>query len=169
MTDSFGVVTKFSYDRWHNVSEAADSRGNVTRYSYDGFGRCIEVVNAKGARQRRRYDLVGRSIGVDDFDGNHIQLSYDGIDNLIHYEDDHQKVEYGYEGMWKLVRRRDHRGVINFFHDCEERLREVRNENWESYDFTLDAAGYVIAESGFDGATRYYERDSAGRVLKETS
>lgn len=168
VTDSFGVVTKLSYDRWHNVSEAADSRGNVTRYSYDGLGRCIEVINAKGARQRRRYDLVGRIIGVDDFDGNHIQLSYDGIDNLIHYQDDHQKVEYGYEGMWKLVRRRDHRGVINFFHDCEERLREVRNENWESYDFTLDAAGYVIAESGFDGATRYYERDSAGRVLKET-
>ena len=168
VTDSFGVVTKLSYDRWHNVSEAADSRGNVTRYSYDGLGRCIEVVNAKGARQRRRYDLVGRIIGVDDFDGNHIQLSYDGIDNLIHYQDDHQKVEYGYEGMWKLVRRRDHRGVINFFHDCEERLREVRNENWESYDFTLDAAGYVIAESGFDGATRYYERDRAGRVLKET-
>ena len=54
--------------------------------------------------------------------------------------------------MWKLVCRRDHRGVINFFHDCEERLREVRNENWESYNFTLDAAGYVIDESGFDGA-----------------
>ena len=54
--------------------------------------------------------------------------------------------------MWKLVCRRGHRGVINFFHDCEERLREVRNENWESYNFTLDAAGYVIAESGFDGA-----------------
>ena len=98
----------------------------------------------RGARQRRRYDLVGRIIGVDDFDGNHIKLSYDGIDNLIHYQDDHQEVEYGYEGMWKLVRRRDHRGVINFFHDCEERLKEVRNENWESYDFTLDAAGYVI-------------------------
>ena len=54
--------------------------------------------------------------------------------------------------MWKLVRCRDHRGVINFFHNCEERLREVRNENWESYDFTFDAAGYVVAESGFDGA-----------------
>jgi len=168
VTDSFGVVTKLSYDRWHNVCEAADSRGNVTRYSYDGLGRCIEVINAKGARQRRRYDLVGRIIGVDDFDGNHIKLSYDGIDNLVHYQDDHQEVEYGYEGMWKLVRRRDHRGVINFFHDCEERLKEIRNENWESYDFTLDAAGYVIAESGFDGTTRYYERDSAGRVLKET-
>ena len=54
--------------------------------------------------------------------------------------------------MWKLVRCRDHRGVINFFHYCEERLKEVRDENWESYDFTLEAAGYVIAESGFDGA-----------------
>ena len=30
VTDSFGVVTKLSYDRWHNVCEAADSRGNVT-------------------------------------------------------------------------------------------------------------------------------------------
>ena len=53
-------------------------------------------------------------------------------------------MEYGYEGMWKLVRRRDHRGVINFFHDCEERLKEVRNENWESYDFTLDAAAMSL-------------------------
>ena len=59
-------------------------------------------------------------------------------------------------------------GQLGFVYDCEERLREVRNENWESYDFTLDAAVYVVAESGFDGATRYYERDSAGRVLKET-
>lgn len=48
------------------------------------------------------------------------------------------------------------------------RLKEVRNENWDSYDFKLDAAGYVISESGFDETTRYYERDSAGRVLKET-
>ena len=32
-------------------------------------------------------------------------------------------MEYGYSGMWKLTRRRDHRGVVNFRYDREERLR----------------------------------------------
>lgn len=55
-------------------------------------------------------------------------LTYDGIDNLLAYKDDHQEVEYGYEGMWKLTRRKDTRGVICFLYDREERLLEIINE-----------------------------------------
>ncbi|UVQ04633.1 RHS repeat protein [Bacteroides fragilis] len=103
-----------------------------------------------------------------DFDGNDIRLSYDGIDNLTEYRDNVQHVEYGYSGMWKLTRRRDHRGVVNFRYDREERLRRVTNEKLQSYEFTLDAVGNVTAEKGFDGAVRHYLRDRGGRVVRET-
>ena len=95
-------------------------------------------------------------------------LTYDGIDNLLAYKDDHQEVEYGYEGMWKLTRRKDARGVICFLHDREERLLEIINEKGEHYAFAMDGAGNVLQEEGFDGGVRKYVRDRAGRVIKET-
>ena len=95
-------------------------------------------------------------------------LTYDGIDNLLAYKDDHQEVEYGYEGMWKLTRRKDARGVVCFLHDREERLLEIINEKGEHYAFAMDAAGNVLQEEGFDGGVRKYVRDRAGRVIKET-
>lgn len=95
-------------------------------------------------------------------------LTYEGIDNLLTYKDDHQEVEYGYEGMWKLTRRKDARGVICFLHDREERLLEIINEKGEHYAFAMDAAGNVLQEEGFDGGVRKYVRDRAGRVIKET-
>ena len=95
-------------------------------------------------------------------------LTYDGIDNILAYKDDHQEVEYGYEGMWKLTRRKDARGVICFLHDREERLLEIINEKGEHYAFAMDGAGNVLQEEGFDGGVRKYVRDRAGRVIKET-
>ena len=166
--DPYGVVTRLAYDRFHNLTEASDSRGNTSLYGYDLLGRCVSVTNPKGAVQKREYDPVGRVVRVLDFDGNDIRLSYDGIDNLTEYRDNVQHVEYGYSGMWKLTRRRDHRGVVNFRYDREERLRRVTNERLQSYEFALDAVGNVTAEKGFDGAVRRYLRDRGGRVVRET-
>ena len=166
--DPYGVVTRLAYDRFHNLTEASDSRGNTSLYGYDLLGRCVSVTNPKGAVQKREYDPVGRVVRVLDFDGNDIRLSYDGIDNLTEYRDNVQHVEYGYSGMWKLTRRRDHRGVVNFRYDREERLRRVTNERLQSYEFALDAVGNVTAEKGFDGAVRHYLRDRGGRIVRET-
>ena len=166
--DPYGVETILGYDRFRNLAEATDSRGNTSRYGYDLLGRCVCVTNPKGAVQKREYDHIGRVTRVLDFDGNDIRLCYDGIDNLTEYRDSVQHVEYGYSGMWKLTRRRDHRGVVSFRYDREERLRRVINEKLQSYEFTLDAVGNVTAEKGFDGAVRQYLRDRGGRVLRET-
>lgn len=167
VTDPYGTETRLTYDGDRNLTEAHDSRGNVTRFRYDRLGRCVRMTNPRGAEQRREYDAIGRVVRVLDFDGNDIRLTYDGIDNLTEYRDSLQRIEYGYSGMWKLTRRRDHRGVVLFRYDREERLRRVVNERRESYEFTLDAVGGVIAEKGFDGAVRRYVRDlgeeSSGR------
>ena len=168
VTGPYGVRTELEYDRWRNLVSASDSRGNVSRYRYDLLGRCTGVTNPKGAVQRREYDHIGRVVRVLDFDGNDIRLSYDGIDNLTEYRDSLQRVEYGYSGMWKLTRRRDHRGVVCFRYDREERLTQVINERLQTYGFTLDAVGGVIGEKGFDGAVRRYVRDLGGRVVSET-
>lgn len=168
VTGPYGVVSELEYDAHRNLTGVSDSLGNRASYGYDGLGRCVKVTNPRGAVQRREHDLIGRVTRVLDFDGNDIRLSYDGIDNLVEYRDSLQHVEYGYSGMWKLTRRRDHRGVVNFRYDREERLVRVINERLQSYEFTLDAVGNVTSEKGFDGEVRRYLRDRGGRVVRET-
>ena len=46
----------------------------------------------------------------------------------------------------------------------EARLVGLTNEHGRHYHFSLDAAGRVAAEEGFDGVLRRYDRDAAGRV-----
>lgn len=167
ITDPYGVKTVLSYDKDGNLTETSDSRGNTSHYRYDELGRCTQVTNPKGAVQTRHYDAIGRITEVEDFDGNHIHLRYDGIDNLLEYRDDLQKVEYTYSGMWKLTHHKDSRGVVGFHYDREERLRHVINERMQYYEFDLDDVGNVIRETGFDRGTRIYQRDIAGRVTSE--
>lgn len=71
-------------------------------------------------------------------------LTYDGIDNLLAYKDDHQEVEYGYEGMGKLTRRKDARGVVRFLHDREERLLEIINKKGEHYAFAISVTFFAV-------------------------
>ncbi|GHT69833.1 hypothetical protein AGMMS50239_37280 [Bacteroidia bacterium] len=44
-------------------------------------------------------------------------------------------------------------------------LRFVENEDGDRYEFKLNAQGEVVEETGFDGLTRRYNRDLAGRVV----
>ena len=166
--DALGNRTYLSYDQHNNVSEVSDSRGNITRYQYDAWGRCLQITNAKGAVQKRRFDLLGRVIEVSDFDGNQIELTYDGIDNLVHYKDSQKEVRYEYKGMWKLKSRSDHRGTTIFGYDSEEQLRSITNEKMEIHRFILDKVGNVVKEIGFDLSEKEYQRDLAGRVTRET-
>ncbi|RZL15987.1 MAG: hypothetical protein EOO62_02565 [Hymenobacter sp.] len=55
---------------------------------------------------------------------------------------------------------------MRFGYDRLGRLTTVVNEAGQAYAFTLDAAGQVAVEQGFDGLTRQYVRDAAGRVTR---
>ncbi len=168
VTDALGNPTLLWYDDQYNIKEVNDVQGNRTFYNYDGLGRCTRIVNPKGAKQHRAFDLIGRAIKVDDFDGNQIELLYDGIDNLVRYKDSQQKVDYSYRGLWKLTRRTDQRGTTYYQYNTEEQLTQIINEKGEPYTFSLDEAGQVLQEQGFDEGIKKYKLDAAGRVLEMT-
>lgn len=168
ITDALGNATHLWYDGQYNIKEVSDEQGNQTYYKYDRLGRCTKITNPKEALQTRAFDLIGRAIKVDDFDGNHIQLDYDGIDNLVWYKDTQQEVAYSYRGLWKLTRRTDQRGTTYYQYNTEEQLTQIINEKGELYTFTLDEAGIVLQEQSFDDGIKKYDRDLAGRVVQLT-
>lgn len=168
ITNTLGNTTQLEYNNQYQIKKVTDAQGNTTQYRYDTLGRCTQITNPKGAVQRREFDLLGRVIKIKDFDGNTIELAYDGIDNLIQYNDDHQEVKYAYRGMWKLAWRADQRGTTQYRYNTEEQLTKILNEKGEAYTFTLDSVGNVLQEQSFDDAIKKYERDLAGQVTKLT-
>ena len=168
ITDALGNTTNLFYDAQYNIKEIRDGLGNVSSYKYDILGNSTKVINPKGAIQTKGFDLVSRVTEVSNFDGNKIHLKYDGIDNLLKYQDTHQEVNYSYSGMWKMTRRSDNRGTTYYYYDTEEQLTKIINEKGNPYTFTLDSVGNVTKEQSFDEATKHFKRDLAGRVLELT-
>ena len=168
ITDALGNSTQLKYNPQYNIAQVSDNQGNTTHYKYNSLGQCIEITNPKGAVQKRAFDAIGRVTQVTDFDGNEIALTYDGIDNLIHYKDNQQEVRYSYKGMWKLTKRTDKRGTTFYQYNTEEQLTQITNEKMLPYRFLLDTVGNVIKETSFDQETKHYQRDLAGRVTELT-
>ncbi|MCG8701180.1 MAG: DUF6531 domain-containing protein, partial [Bacteroidales bacterium] len=168
VTDALGNTTQLAYNQQYEIETVSDNRGNNTRYQHDILGRCTSITNPKGAEQKRWFDAVGRVSKVHDFDGNQIELTYDGIDNLLHYKDSQQEVRYKYRGMWKLTSRTDKRGTTRYLYNTEEQLTQIVNEKNLPYKFDLDEVGNVVKETSFDQESKFYKRDLAGRVTQLT-
>jgi RHS repeat-associated protein len=165
-TDPAGGQTVLEYDRQGLLVGMRMPNGAQTRWRYDRLGRCIEVVDAKGNRERRQFDLAGRILRVELPDGNVRALSYDAEGNVLAVKDKHYDVNFTYQGMGRLASRTQEGTTVKFEYDSEEALVAIHNEAGAVYRFTLDKAGNVKEESGFDGLLRKYGRDKSGRVLK---
>jgi RHS repeat-associated protein len=115
-----------------------------------------------------RGDASGRLdhiLHVDVPDGNVRKLTYDAESNVLTVKDKHYDVKFAYQGMGRLASRTQEGTTVKFEYDSEESLVAIHNEAGAVYRFTLDKAGNVKEESGFDGLLRKYGRDKAGRVL----
>jgi RHS repeat-associated protein len=164
--DAIGATTILEYDKQYNVQSITAPNAAITRYEYDKLGQCIAITNPNSARQVRTFDILGRTIAVKDFDGNNIALKYDALDNVINYKDKHKDVDYSYTGIKKLQSRTEGDATLTFTYDTEEQLKKITNQQNLPYTFTLDPAGNVITETGFDGLQRNYIRNAAGLTTK---
>ena len=164
-TDPAGGLTTLEYDRQGLLVGMRMPNGAQTRWRYDRLGRCIEVVDAKGNRERREFDLAGHILRVDVPDGNVRKLAYDAEGNVLAVKDKHYDVKFAYQGMGRLASRTQEGTTVKFEYDSEESLVAIHNEAGAVYRFTLDKAGNVKEESGFDGLLRKYGRDKTGRLL----
>jgi RHS repeat-associated protein len=158
--------TRLEHDARENWSVVTEANGARTRFEHDLLGRVIAIEDARGARQSRTLDLRGRATEVREPDGNVRTLAYDADDNLVHAKDANSEVRFTYSGMSRLASRSEAGTSVHFRYDAEEQLTSVINEHGLAYRFELGPTGHVDVERGFDGLTRRYHRDRAGRVTR---
>ncbi|HEU4551294.1 MAG TPA: RHS repeat-associated core domain-containing protein [Chitinophaga sp.] len=154
------------YDTDHNLTALTLPNGNRTLWEYNAWGKCIRTENPLHEQQYLHYDALGRLTEVKETDGNHISFRYNAYGKILEAADRTQHVKFTYTPLGNIKVREENGCKVHFIYNKEELLTGVVNEHGETYRFIRNDRGDIIRETGFDGATRHYERDAAGRVTK---
>lgn len=166
ITDGQGRVYTLTFDKHYDLEKLQFPNGLFRRWEYDGRGRLTEAVDVKGNVTRYAYDRADNLIRLEEPDGNVHHFEYDAMGNMVNAKDNLREVSFTYGALGMLKSRIQDKHRITFGYNSELQLKRIGNEAGEDYRFELDGLGQVITEQGFDGITRRYERDGAGRVTR---
>jgi YD repeat-containing protein len=131
---------------FHRIVSRTDPTGAVVGFRYDREGRLVEVVNELGERHRLVRNRAGLVVREETFDGRHISYEHDKAARVVREEVAGEITEHEYNAAGELVR------------------RTLSDESEES--FAYDARGDLTATMWIGGEI-LFERDAAGRVLRE--
>ncbi|CAM4376748.1 RHS repeat-associated core domain-containing protein [Zobellia roscoffensis] len=164
--DNAGNISTLSYDKDYNLSKMQLPNKAIATWKYDVWGRCHKTKNAAGHEQNFIYDDLDRLKQVVEADNNAVQLKYNAYDEVTELHQKNGKVKFEYTPMGSLKMREERGRKVFFNYDTEEQLRYIDNEHGERYRFKRNPNGEIITETGFDGLTRMYQRDRAGKVYR---
>ncbi|MBU2998082.1 RHS domain-containing protein [Cellulophaga baltica] len=164
--DNAGNISELVYDADYNLAQMHLPNEAVAEWEYDAWGRCIKIVNAEGYEESFVYDDLDRVRQVVEPDHNQILLKYNAYDEVTEMHQRNGKVKFEYTPMGSLKMREERGRKVFFNYDTEEQLRYIDNEHGERYRYKRNANGAIVQEIGFDGLTRIYQRDRAGKVQR---
>ena len=158
-------LLELTYDRFYNLTELTGN-GQTTRWGYSLLGEVVRVEDTAGSVERYRYDELGRVSAITQADGTQQQLYYNAYEEVTEIDRNGETVAtFAYTPLGSLLIRKQGTAQVRFAYDRMERLTKVINEHSESYTFSRNKAGHIVAETGFDAITKQYLRSPAGRVL----
>ena len=173
MMRSDGMLTQFSYDAHHRLSERMDFRGGRWVYEHDGFGRLTALTEPSSQTWRVAYnDAAGSDFWepsrVEQPDGVVVSHNYDRHGSVRRVTDGEGRTTTYRYGAFDLLHELEdaNGGKLRLEYDGQKRLLSVTNQKGLLWTFERDAAGRVIRECDFDGLTIYYAYDAAGRVTE---
>jgi RHS repeat-associated protein len=164
--DAVGRTIQLEHDGSANVTGVVHPDGTRSQWRYDALGRVVAAIDAKGNVQRRTLDAQGQLLRVDEPDGNIRVFERDAEGNLLGARDRLRELRFEYFGMGRVASRTIGGTTVRLEYDTEHQLTAVINEKGHAYRFERDPTGKVLAELGFDGVRRLYQRDAVGRVTK---
>lgn len=166
ITDGQGRVYTLAFNERFDLETLRFPNGLTRHWDYDGRGRLTQATDVKGNTTRYAYDRADNLILLEEPDGNVHHFQYDAMGNMVGAKDNLREVSFTYGALGMLKSRTQDKRCVTFGYNSELQLKRIGNEAGEDYRFELDGLGQVITEQGFDGITRRYERDGAGRVTR---
>lgn|GEM_PF-364064 len=176
-----GDRVAITYDNQHNVESLIMPDKSISAWTYDEEGNCITALNPLGGQETYAYDALQRVIKANTADSNQIHYTYDPYDNVTTIKDKQSETQLTYTILGSLSKTeqtgnnqagKDHTGkgqgpkTVQYGYNTEEELLSVTNEAGSMYTLERDKEGNIIQETFFNGMSRRYTRDIAGRVTE---
>ena len=166
-----GLMEICRYDEWQRLAEVMDFRGEVTRFERDGFGRLTGITDPSGAQTRLSYAEGAnfwQPCHIERADGVVVSRGHDRAHATTTVTDgEGRRTVYRHGPFDVLAEIEDSRGgKLRFDYDGQKRLLAVTNQQGREWTFERDVAGRVVRECDFDELAIDYAYDKAGRVIE---
>ncbi|MBK6381135.1 MAG: RHS repeat protein [Chitinophagaceae bacterium] len=161
-----GTTTQLEYDVSYNLMKVISSSGYEKQWSYDVLGNCIKSSDSLGNTRKTEFNLLLLPVTINEPDGNIYFFEFDAEGNVIRTKDRHSDTKLSYDFLNHLRSRSQAGRTMSLNYDTEGNLFKLTDEHNEVCSFETDAADRLIKETLFDGLTRKYIRDKAGKVIK---
>ena len=191
LTDALGQTWRYDYNARNALTHLSRPDGQTEHYRYDNQGNLIAILRNDGAQQTFQYDERQRLKEWSDWNQARYLYRYDSQDRLISILDPEfreQSHTYDARGLLASIRLPGG-GVQRFGYDAERNLIEQKDEMGRGAHAQYGAFDLLYTHTDAEGRTyRYaydtdqllpgkvtapdgreyrFERDHAGRVLRE--
>ena len=169
-----GLSSPLTIHGLDNVAPGSDTAYSVTRYTYDRFGNLTSMTDPMNQTETYTYDLNGSLVGKTDRNGNKTVTTYDGPGRPIGVNvitPDHQgdvsiSYEYTLTGNRKKVTANGK--TSEYRYDDLARLITETESGGVSKQYTYDAANnrksFVLKVNGVQKINTTYEYDKMDRL-----
>jgi RHS repeat-associated protein len=169
ITDAAGGVSFASYDDERRPVARVDPEGHTTRIAWGGYGRIVEQQQPTGETVRFRYNREGELLEILNGRGEAHRLRYNAAGLLVEEQTfDGRRLTYRYDHTGRLTRSEDgaRRRTDRAYNAAGELIGKCLADDVVQ-SFAYDARGALI-HAGWPGGDLVFERDAAGRVVRET-
>jgi len=181
-------------DFWH-PSKIVRADGVELQHYFEGSGRHVRWRDGEGRDITYHYGAFNLIESIEDAKGGRLSFEHDGQERLSTVTNQlGQTWRFERDGAGRIIKETDFSGLIQeYSHDKADRISETRFVDGSRLCFSYDKSGLMVREQayGVDGllqdetsysydgrgllikaennvALIHYERDAAGRVIKET-
>ncbi|UXM96196.1 RHS domain-containing protein [Bartonella sp. HY329] len=170
---SDGYLQQMKYNEFGDLIISSDFSSARSKYNYDEFGRLTTIIDAMGHETSLFYkDIAGynfwQASAIRRPDGALIELKIDKNGTQYSTKDgENRNTTYNYGPFALLKTIEDAKGgKLEFTYDGQEKLASVTNQLGQKWLFERDAAGRVVKEIDFSGLTQKYIYDKADRIIE---
>ncbi|MDC0747906.1 DUF6531 domain-containing protein [Polyangium mundeleinium] len=158
-------VVEFEHDAQGQLRVVKDGSGFEKHLSWDQQGRQTRIHEVGGATLSLRHDQEGRLIELSRPSGERQRRIYDAEGNVVAIEDGRRSVRLHYGAAHRVIACEEEGELRRFEYDTEGRLRAHVDAAGRRTAFDRDPAGRVVRERKPDGGVKSYKHDVSGRIV----
>jgi len=178
VTQPDGVLTSYTYDAAHRLTDVADNAGNTIHYILDNAGNRVaeETKDASGTLKRtlsRVYNQLGQMSTQADALANPTDFDYDASGNVVSITDAlGRTTQQEYDPLNRLKRTLQDVGGIGaetkFGYDALDNVTEVTDPKGLKTSYSYNGLGDLLQQVSPDTGTTTFTYDAAGNRASQT-